>query len=753
METMFDNEDEYGYANDNPDAMDEDELNVILDRQVGQAMNQADKELSAIRTGALARYEAKKWGNERDGRSAYVSPDVFETIEWAHADVMRVFCSNDRYVAFKPLSPEDEKQAEQETDIVNHYLTQDGAGFLLMYDWTKDTLLYPNGYAFFGWENRDTIEEKRLEGLTGDQLAIFDADDDFDVLSHEMRTVDVPVDQTMAAQLSREMLAQINPETGTLPLPVFDVDIRRHIRKSRPKIRCLPPEQVLISPNQTGLDLDEGDFVGCWEPMTLSEIRQLGFDPDDVEAIKDNASVIETDYSEEKTERSASEDESPHTNPDAMTPASERYRVEYLFPRIDVDGDGVAERRHIVRVGHVILKNDVDDFQPIVAMSAVRVPHRHPGISYAQMCADIQLIKSTVLRNILDNVYSVNGRRKFVNDRALMDDGQTMRDLQDPNAEIVRVKGDPRAAIFPEQPTPIVTDLMPVVQYLDERKKTQTGVAPDLHLDPSVLQRTAAEAFAQAQTAANKRVEMVVRVMAETGMTRGFLKLRELLRTHQTREVQVKLHNRIWARATPSLWPDRDDVVVNVGLGFHNKERQLQMLFGILDVQLAKVAPFNLAPPKQVYATLEQIIETADIGDVSRYFVEPDPAKGWKLPEPPPPDPVMLAQAEVYKAQAEKFRAEEARRIEELKAKASVDMAKIQAEAEEARRKHALEMQKLQLEIEKARAEQWAAEQDRIAASDAAWAEVRNTEADTQKKLAEAEKIEREPANDREGDE
>ncbi len=720
------------------DRMTEDQLNAILDRQVENAMNQEDNELSEVRTGALARYRAEPDGTERPNRSHYVSPDVFETIEWAHADVLKVFTSNERFVAFKPLNPSDEEQADQESDIANYYFAQGCNGFSLMYDWTKDTLIYPNGYAHFGWRTRVKVQERTFENLTIDELTVLFKDPEIEVTAHREREDFWVVDPMSFAQLSPEMQAKVDPETMKLQIWVYDVDVKRVHTISEPYIRVLPPERVLVDPSLTSLDLDEASFVGFWEPLTPSDLLEMGFAEEDVDRVKAEGRKMDQDQSAENVSRNDFEDEYPHRANEPTDETMTEYKVEFLHPFIDFDGDGIAERRAVIRCGNVILQNKADDFQPIVAMSAIRIPHKHPGISYAQMCADIQKVKTAIWRNLLDNTYAVNGRRKHVNERALLDTNQTMRDLENPAAEIVRWRSNPAEAIMPENTPSIAADLLPVIKALDERKQVQTGVAPDVNIDPSMLQRTASEAFAQAQTGANRRIELLIRNMAETGIKRGMVKVHQLLRENADGEVQVKLHNRVWATANPRReWPERDDVIVNVGLGFANNERMLQMLFGVLDLQVEKLAPMNLAQAPHIYATVRKIVEVADIGDVAQFAVDPKSPE-YQPPQPPPPDPLMMANAEMLKAQAEKFKQEEQRRMVEIQTKANLEMQKLRGEELKVQREHDLRM-------EAERRQTWEAEQKYVMERQKVMAEIRNTEADTEKKLVEAEKLEKEP--------
>ena len=126
--------------------MTDSEIVSLIGNKVYQSLNYEDGDLSQIRVENFNYYMGKPYDNERAGHSQVVTREVAETIEWTLPSVLRVFTSGDKPVAFNPVGAEDEAQADQETDMVNHALTKENGGFLEMYAWFKDCLMNPNGY-------------------------------------------------------------------------------------------------------------------------------------------------------------------------------------------------------------------------------------------------------------------------------------------------------------------------------------------------------------------------------------------------------------------------------------------------------------------------------------------------------------------------------------------------------------------------------------------------------------------------------
>ena len=61
-----------------------------------------------------------------------------------------------------------------------------------------------------------------------------------------------------------------------------------------------------------------------------------------------------------------------------------------LYVKIDYDGDGIAERRHILKSGNKILVNEYFNHVPYSIMSAVPMPHKAIGRSRAEITYETQ---------------------------------------------------------------------------------------------------------------------------------------------------------------------------------------------------------------------------------------------------------------------------------------------------------------------------------------------------------------------------
>ena len=97
--------------------MDDDRLRSITDQEMRQAVGWYSGKLAIQRQKAMQYYLGLATGDltppEVEGRSAVVSRDVWDTVEWIKPQIADIFCSGDQVVLFSPTGPDDVQRAEQ----------------------------------------------------------------------------------------------------------------------------------------------------------------------------------------------------------------------------------------------------------------------------------------------------------------------------------------------------------------------------------------------------------------------------------------------------------------------------------------------------------------------------------------------------------------------------------------------------------------------------------------------------------------
>ncbi len=648
--------------------MTDRELVGFLGQKIQAAMNRDDGDLSEQRKRIMERYRGEPYGDERKGFSKFRTREVLETVEWVLPAILKVFLSSERVVEFTPSGEGDIEQARLETDAVNYKLRQANGGksFMSFYSIFKECLLSPTAYGKVYVEERVRRYIEYHNNVNEFGVAGFDDDPSVKILEQE---------EGEPEQLEVNGAVQF--------FETMNLKVRRTVEESEFCFTSVPGEEALIDPGCLSLDIDEGDFSAHRVQKSYTDLRDMGVSDKILQSAGNSDNY---DWGDERVARLFYADEDPEGEEAIDDPSMRMYWTHECTVKVDFDGDGLAEERSVLLIGHEIAKNEETDFQPMIGLSSIPMPHKHNGIAIAEIVEDLQQLHTVLTRQMLDNIYAQNVRKKFFNVRALTDDGSTLQAMLNREAEYVPVNGEPQAAIYPDISPSMIGDLLPVLQHFNDRQQNRSGIAPQLAMDPAVLQQATMGAFMGALEQASQRVEMLIRIIAETFMRPLMQKTRQLMRKYpETFEMPRRGQ---WQKVDPSQWSDRDKVNVNVGLGYNSPAQLVTMLVQVLGMQKEAIAA-GLANPQKIFNTLERLTEASNIGDVSTFFVDPQSAE-YQPPQPPPPDPLMVAQADALKADGQS-------KIMTAQSKAAAEQAKLKLDAQAQGQRAQLEARKQRL--------------------------------------------------------
>lgn len=358
--------------------------------------------------------------------------------------------------------------------------------------------------------------------------------------------------------------------------------------------------------------------------------------------------------------------------------------------------------------------------------------HKHTGMSFVDIVKDLQLLSSVLVRQLLDNTYKQNVDKTYISEDALTEDGSTMEALLNTQAEYVPVRGAAPNAVFKNAPNSVIQSLLPVIQHVDMARANRTGVTPESGVDANALQEVRQEVFSNAMDRASQRIEMLVRIFAETGYRQLFLKCHQLLRSHWDLETTIKLRGE-WVDVDPQGWRDRTDLTINVGLGLNTKPQQLGLLIQLLSMQKEALAA-GMADYDKLFNTLEKLVNTAGLGDVRQYFIDPN------SPEYKPPEPKPDPQETLANAQAQALGREQDRKDAESKYDVASKVAEAQMKTGEAQAKKEESAQDRRLKVRELAVKEVELEKKYKLDSNEITAKIRNLNADTLKKHADADK-------------
>jgi len=648
-------------------AIDINKLKTIIESEIDDSLGYLETDTTDERQQALEYYLREPYGNEVEGKSQIVTGEVAEAVDGALPQLIRVFTSSDNVVEFAPAKEGDEQNAEQATQLVNHVFYKDNDGFLILHNWFKDALLQKTGIVKAYWNDEKDVTKEKYEGLTDDELMMLMQDPEVELVSQEIieeSTVDELTGQTTYSKSN-------------------NVVLKRTKNKGKIVVENVPPEEFLIS--KRAKTIQDSPFVAHRRMITRSELVAMGFDKDTVDSLESGDTL---EFSPDRIAR-YSRGEQPNSM-GSQDESMEVVEVYECYIKVDYNEDGIAELRRVVYASNEILSDEECDYVPFHSICPIPIPHKFYGQSLADRTLDIQLIKSTVTRQMLDNLYLTN------NSRVAAVEGQVNLDdlLTSTAGGVVRVKN--AGAIVPLTVQSSASQSFPMLEYLDAVQAKRTGVSDAQQgLSPDVLQNVTAAAVATMSNASYGKLELIARIFAETGVKSLFKGILQLLCKYQDTVRTLRINGR-FVPFDPREWDTEYNVTINVGLGTGSRQEQLATMQMILGKQEQILQAYGVNNPlislKQYRDTLAKFVHMAGFKDATAFMNEITPEVEQQVqqqaaqgqPDPNTQAAQILAQVEREKAQL----------------RAQTDAAKIQLDREQMQlenQRKALELQQKEL--------------------------------------------------------
>jgi len=606
-------------------------------------------ELSAKRATLLDYYNGEPYGDEVDGQSSYVSTDVSDVVEGMLPSMLRVFTQG-RYVGrFNSETAEQEEEANQKTELVNHIFLRQNQGVLTLHNAFKDALLQYVGVVKVYWDEAKTATKERYSGLSQAELTALEADPE------------VRIDEVNEGE--QELVTDAEGEV--VMGKVFAVKATRIKVNGQVKYENIPSEEFLLS--KEARDFVKPRFIGQKTRKRRSELIEMDFDKDIVAGLPAwNAEDTEESYNRNKDIENGVDG-----NPTADSSNDEIWITEgYVF--MDLDGDGVSEYYQVFEAGNKLLEYNAIDDHPFACGTPVPMPHRAIGTCPAEQTADLQFTKSVLVRQMLNNMYQTNySRIAYNSDVVDLDDLLTLR-----AGGAIGVEGGVSDALMPIVTQPQIQSILGGIEYMDTARETRTGLTRHTQgLNPDTLHDTAS-GFNGMRDDAMLRQELITRVLGETLVKSILVKTARLITHYQDDAMQIKVTGHVMD-IDPSVW--RYDLDCYIELGGGDRQEKIQNLNYILQLQSSFMQTGSvLADQAKVYHTLDRIITETGLKSVDTYFNNPE------LPED-----VAQATVEILTKQVEQLT-----QMTQQNPLAEAEMVRAQASLVEAQGKGNIEMAK-----------------------------------------------------------
>jgi hypothetical protein len=664
--------------------IDSNKLKSIIESEIDDSLGYLETDTTDERQKALEYYLREPYGNEVEGKSTIVTGEVAEVVDGALPQLIRVFTSADAVVEFQPVNDGDEKLAKQATEYCNWVFYKDNDGFLILHNWFKDALLQKTGIVKAYWDDKKDVTKERYENLSDDELLMLMQDQELEVVSQETIENSIEVTDPMTG------MPAVDPMTGMPMMQVnrtHNVKVKKTINNGKVLIENVPPEEFLIS--KRARTIQDSPFVAHRRMMTRSELVAMGFDKKIVEEL---ASGDTLEFSPERIARYTRGEQ-----PNSMGSQDESMEVVEVYEcyiKVDYNEDGIAELRRIFYASNEILEDMECDYVPFHSICPIPIPHKFYGQSLADRALDLQLIKSTVVRQMLDNMYLTNNYRiGAVEGQVNLDDLLTST-----AGGVVRMKNP--NAIVPITVQSNAAQSFPMLEYLDQVQAKRTGVSDAQQgLSADILQNVTATAVATMSAASNGKLELIARIFAETGVKSLFKGVLQLLCKYQDKARVLKINNE-YTPFDPREWDTNYNVSINVGLGTGSRQEQLATMQMILAKQEQIIQGYGLSNPlvsiKQYRDTLAKFVHMAGFKDATAFMNDITPEQNAQLSQADQPKTDPTVEATQILAQVEREKADLRARTEMAK----LELDKEQMQLDNARKQLELQMQEMKMQAE-----------------------------------------------------
>ena len=520
------------------------------------------------------------------GRSGVVSTDVADSVEWILPPIIESLSG--KAVKFRPMSAQDEVQADLETQFTHFVFSEDNEGYQALYSAAKDALMCGTGIMKVCYDDTPERIVENYSGLQEPQLQALLADPMLEVTEIERSETE-----------------------GTA------VTAARIIKQGRVVVEAVPPEEFRVCDDHNSSDLKDARFVAHTRRRTASELLAEGYDPQVIEDASDR-------YLDRNLE--------PYSYVDPENDESQKLLVvTEAYVHMDINQDGIAELCKVVCLGeHEV--TDILDIEevpaiPFVAVQAIPKPYSPYGISVFERVRQIQDLKTAILRATMDSFYQNTNKMKVVQEGQVnLDDLLTTRP-----GGIIRAKG--HNAVMEIGGTPMGQEAFQLLQFADEQKRSRTGVSADAAMHNQLVSNESAHAVERVMSASEMLVRLIVRNIAETGIRPVYRLIRDNLVRYHNGTVPFRFKGQ-WVNVDPSQWGERSRMIVTVGAGASEEQQKMGALQQIYQLQKEMVMtdPAQaMVSPKQMYATLSDFIDLNGLGDPDQFFMDPESPEGQQF--------------------------------------------------------------------------------------------------------------------------
>lgn len=529
--------------------------------------------------------DQREESNAPEGRSNAESPDIQSMVDQTMAQIMPRF-RRPILAVYEPSSMDDDDQAQAESRAINKMVLHDGNGYEVVRGALFDASLAGACATVVYWD-------------AGQKATVETYPDPYGLISDETLSA-------MANGDEGESLSLLKHEDGV-------ATIRRLAPRGELCLKPIPLEFLRLSGDADNVDADKMRFIGYEGFVSVDELVDQGVSYDAAVGLMDAGGKEDVDDNEFYDFEHPSGDESN----------ANKQLVECWY-RIDFDGDGRAERRHIRYSGTTILHNEeVSDEVDIVLGVAMHQPHRPYGHSFYNKLQQTQDLKREILRQAIDSGRLAIDNRWLAERDAL--DLDTMTHSR--SGGIVLTEPGMFDKVMPLNNQDNFGSALNLLQYQDKIRSEVGGNALDMADENNPVPGSTAHGVERIITSREQFVAEISETFARTYLKRLFVVVHRVLKRHGA---PVKIE---WKGQTQvvsaSKFPSRKEVSVDLGPTRAQQSARQQALALTVERQVQpEVQALGIVGPQQVYDAMVDLADAFELPAPEKYWLDPSSNDG-----------------------------------------------------------------------------------------------------------------------------
>lgn len=558
-------------------------------------------------------YRAKSIGTEREGRSQVVSSDVMDAVEWILPQMMRLFFSRQNVVICNPTGEEDVRNAEMFTKLLNYQFFKGMNGFEKSYLWMKAAFIWGSGVGKLTWTQQYREEPFEFAELPEEDFLDLQSDPAVEILQYDREVEIAPAPSIFGVRIGSELeTVRYKNIVGKRVIKTFE----------GPQFEVIPLEDFYIDP--TASCIEDAKFCVHRVFRTLDELYRMQDagvykNVEKIEAWVNTPRGETADYV--KAQRAAEFGQSP---PWSFLNSSQKGRKEVevweYWGQLDLDDSGKTEPYLVVVAGDTILRKEKNPYNhgrpPFVILRPSLVPFQFDGVGMGHLIGDFQKAKTSILRQMLDNLSFINNQMWIV-DR---NQGVEMESLLNPRPGGV-VRTDRVDAVRPVTPQPLQQVSIMALEFIQTQIEQRHGITRyNQGLDARSLNKTAT-GVSLIMNASQQRIELIGRIFAETGFKPLFKMMVSLNQQFISEGFTIRLFNEP-VRFEPDDLRGEFDIDVEVGANVALEEQRQQQMMTLLQMA-PQLIQLGLMMPEHVYHVVASLLRSWGYKDVNAYIINP----------------------------------------------------------------------------------------------------------------------------------